>query len=69
MNGFGTLDVAAGAASSSVSNLRPACGPTAMQYCIDAAGLFRVNYPGGTGLTSGSVFGQLAGAAAAGKKQ
>jgi tricarballylate dehydrogenase len=30
-------------------------------------GLFHVNYPGGTGLMSGAVFGRLAGAAAAGE--
>ena len=29
-------------------------------------GLFYFNYPGGTGLTSGAVFGRMAGAAAAG---
>ena len=29
-------------------------------------GLFHVNYPGGSGLMSGAVFGQIAGAAAAG---
>lgn len=32
-------------------------------------GLFYFNYPGGTGLTSGSVFGKIAGAAAAGRVQ
>jgi tricarballylate dehydrogenase len=30
-------------------------------------GLFHVNYPGGSGLTSGAVFGRLAGAHAAGE--
>jgi tricarballylate dehydrogenase len=29
-------------------------------------GIFHVNYPGGTGLMSGAVFGRLAGAQAAG---
>jgi tricarballylate dehydrogenase len=28
-------------------------------------GLFHINYPGGTGLTSGAVFGRIAGASAA----
>ena len=32
-------------------------------------GLFYFNYPGGTGLTSGSVFGKIAGAAAAERVQ
>jgi tricarballylate dehydrogenase len=31
-------------------------------------GLFYFNYPGGSGLTSGAVFGRIAGAAAAGKR-
>ena len=30
-------------------------------------GLFHANYPGGTGLMSGAVFGRLAGAEAAGE--
>jgi tricarballylate dehydrogenase len=30
-------------------------------------GLFHINYPGGTGLMSGAVFGRLAGASAAGE--
>ena len=30
-------------------------------------GLFHVNYPGGTGLMSGAVFGRLAGAGAGGE--
>ena len=44
VNGFGTLDVGAAAASLSVKTLRPGCGPAAMPYWIDAAGLFCVNY-------------------------
>jgi tricarballylate dehydrogenase len=30
-------------------------------------GLFHVNYPGGSGLMSGAVFGRIAGASAAGE--
>jgi tricarballylate dehydrogenase len=30
-------------------------------------GLFHINYPGGSGLMSGAVFGRIAGAAAAGQ--
>jgi tricarballylate dehydrogenase len=30
-------------------------------------GLFHINYPGGSGLMSGAVFGRLAGASAAGE--
>jgi succinate dehydrogenase/fumarate reductase flavoprotein subunit len=38
------------------------------RFAFDRAvgGLFHVNYPGGTGLRSGAVFGRLAGANAAG---
>jgi tricarballylate dehydrogenase len=31
-------------------------------------GLFHYNYPGGTGLVSGQVFGRIAGAGAAGER-
>ncbi len=37
MKGFGTVDGLAGDASFKVSALRPACGPTAIRYWIEAA--------------------------------
>ena len=45
------------------SDGRPMAGLYAAGELV--GGLFYFNYPGGTGLTAGSVFGRIAGAAAA----
>ena len=60
---FGGVRTDTGRRASSTARARPvpnlyACGEM-------LGGLFYLNYPGGSGLTAGSVFGQLAGAHAA----
>ena len=46
-----------------------ACAPIpGLHACGEmVGGLFHVNYPGGSGLMSGAVFGRIAGASAAGQ--
>ena len=45
------------------TDLQPMKGLYAAGECV--GGLFYFNYPGGTGLTSGEVFGSIAGSGAA----
>ena len=49
----------------------PTCAPIPGLYAAGelVGGLFYFNYPGGTGLMSGAVFGRIAGAAAAGSQR
>ena len=59
---FGGLRIDAGAAVLDV-DLAPIPGLYAAGEMV--GGLFYENYPGGTGLTAGAVFGRIAGASAA----
>jgi tricarballylate dehydrogenase len=61
---FGGLRIDPGTAQVIDTDMQPMPGLFAAGELV--GGLFYFNYPGGTGLTNGSVFGRIAGASAAG---